>query len=165
MDIHNYLIEQEGKNWTEFVSSWGFLLPESFKIWMVNRFGDMVLVLKDGSVHFFDVGVGTLRPVADNREHFCTLVDLDDNADNWFLITLTDECVAAGILLAPNQCYSFKIPPILGGEFAVQNVAPTDLAVHYSFMADICRQAKDLPKGTRVKIVVDRPPAQSSRGS
>jgi hypothetical protein len=161
MNVHDYLIEQEGKDWNGFVSDWDFLLPSSFTIWFVNRFGDIVMVLDDGSVHFFDVGVGTVERVADNREHFCELMDLNDNANNWLMIPLTDACVAAGLTLGTNQCFSFKNPPILGGKYTVENVAPTDLAVHYSFQADICRQVKDLPDGTKIRVVVGVPNAAS----
>ena len=153
-NVQDYLIDQEGKNWNEFVSDWGFLLPASFTIWFVNRFGDMVLVVEDGSVHFFDVGVGSLRRIAASREDFYIQIDTDDNANEWLMMNLTDDCIDAGLALAPNQCYGFKVPPILGGEYSVENIAPTDLAVHYSFHADICGQAKDLPDGTKVKIVV-----------
>ena len=73
------------------------------------------------------------------------------------MIKLTDACVAAGLTLGPSQCYSFKNPPILGGAYSVENVWPADLAVHYSFQADICKQAKDLPDGTKVKIVIGKP--------
>lgn len=157
IDIHDYLIEQEGKNWNEFMSDWGFLLPASFTIWFVNRFGDVVLVVEDGSVHFFDVGVGTVERIADSREHFLILVDEDENANAWLMMDLADACVAAGIGLGPNECYGFKIPPILGGEYALDNIAPINLAEHYSFLADICMQTKDLPDGTKVEIVVQSP--------
>jgi len=157
MDIHHYLIDQEGKDWNSFMADWDFLLPSSFTMWLVNRFGDIVMLLDDGSVHFFDTGIGTLDRVADNREHFCELVDLNKNANNWLMIPLTDACVAAGLTLGPNQCYGFKNPPILGGEYSVGNIWPVDLAEHYSFQADICGQVKDLPSGTKVKIAVMTP--------
>lgn len=162
MNIADYLIDQEGKDWNEFMSDWGFALPEPFTIWLVNRFGDIVAVFDDGSVHFLDVGTGVIERIADSCEHFISLVDQDNNARGWFLIDLVDQCVAAGFVLNDNQCYSFKVPPILGGQYSVQNVAVTDLAVHYSFMADICRQAKDLPNGTKVRIVVGPKPAPST---
>ncbi len=163
MDINNYLIDQEGKDWNSFVADWDFVLPSSFTIWLVNRFGDIVLVLDDESVHFFDVGTGTVERVADNREHFCELIDDEDNAKNWLLINLTDACVAAGLTPGPNQCYSFKAPPILGGKYEVDNVAPTNLAVHYSFQADICRQTKNLPSGTKVRIVIGTPDGEANK--
>ena len=87
---------------------------------------------------------------------FADQIDLGDNANNWLMIPLVDRCVAADIRLGPNQCYGFKIPPMLGGEYTVENVYPTDLSVNYSFIADIWRQTKDLPVGTKVRIVIDR---------
>jgi hypothetical protein len=43
---------------------------------------------------------------------------------------------------------------MLGGEYDVSNIEPTDLSVHYSFLADIWRQIKDVPDGTSVRVVI-----------
>ena len=43
-----------------------------------------------------------------------------------------------------------------GGDYSVANGVPTDLAAHYPFPGDMFRQTKDLPEGTRVKVVVLR---------
>ena len=53
------------------------------------------------------------------------------------MIPLVDDCVAAGMTLAADQCYGFKIPP-----------------VHYGLLADIYKQTKDLPHGTPLKAVI-----------
>jgi hypothetical protein len=154
MLLTDYLIEQQGKDWAELLSEWAPPLPRSFTVWMVNLFGDVIAVFEDGSVHLLDMGCGTLERLADSRNHFCDLADRKDNASNWLMIPLTDACRAAGMVLAESQCYSFKVPPILGGDYNVENVAPCNLSVHYSFMADIARQTRDLPDGTKVEIVV-----------
>lgn len=57
------------------------------------------------------------------------------------------------MLLSPVRTGSGLRPQILGGEYPVSNVEPTDLSVHYSFLADIYRQTKDLPEGTRISGV------------
>jgi hypothetical protein len=154
MNIQDYLIDQHGKDWSEFLSGWSDLLPSSFTLWLVNRFGDVFTVFEDGSVHMLDVGTGVIERAADNRDHFTTRLDENDNAGNWLMIRLVDQCVATGLKLEHNQCYSYKVPPILGGEYAVGNVAPMNLTAHYSFLADIYRQTKDLLDGTRIKTVV-----------
>jgi hypothetical protein len=120
---------------------------------MVNRFGDLFTVHEDASVNMLDVGTGRLTRLADSRDHFCSLLDVGDNANNWLMIPLVDDCVASGLVLAANQCYGYKVPPILGGEYQVSNVEPTDLSVHYSLLADIHRQTKDLPDGTSIRAV------------
>ncbi|UWZ84184.1 DUF1851 domain-containing protein [Occallatibacter riparius] len=154
MLLTDYLIEQKGKDWTELLSDWVPPLPSEFTVWMVNLFGDVFAVFEDGSVHLLNLGTGVLERLADSLDHFCDLVDQDDNADNWLMISLADACRQAGLVLSATQCYSFRVPPILGGSYEVENVAPCDLSVHFSFMADIVRQTKDLPDGASVHLVV-----------
>ena len=154
MNIHDYLIDQQGKNWSELFSDWGSLVPHSFTLWLVNRFGDAFLALDDGSIHMLDVGGGSFKRVADSRDHFASLLDVEDNADNWLMIPLVDACVAAGMTLGAHQCYGYQHPPLLGGQYTVENFEPTDLSVHYGFLASIFEQTKDLPDGTRVRVVV-----------
>lgn len=157
MDINRYLISQAGKDWRALLSDWYKILPASFTLWMVNRFGDLFVVLDDGAVHMLDVGIGRFKRLANNRDHFASLIDIGDNAKNWLMIPLVDACVASGIILGPNQCYGYDIPPILGGQYELGNVSPTDMAVHYAFLADIYRQTRDLPEGTPITgVVFDR---------
>ena len=153
MDINDYLISQAGKDWSDLLSGWREILPESSTLWMVNRFGDLFTVHEDGSVHLLDVGAGQLTRLADNRDDFCSLIDVAENANNWLMIPLVDACVASGLTLGPSECYGYKVPPILGGEYQTNNVEPTDLSVHYSLLADIYRQTKDLPDGTSIRAV------------
>jgi hypothetical protein len=156
MNIHDYVIDQGRKDWPKLLADWRTLVPGAFTLWIVNRFGDAFIVLDDGSVHMLDVGIGQLTRRADNREHFAQLLDVDGNANNWLAISLVDACVAAGMQLSPTQCYGYKVPPILGGDYRVENIEPTDMSVHYSLLADIYQQTKDLPHGTRVNVVISK---------
>jgi hypothetical protein len=138
------------------------LQPE-FTVWMVNRFGDLIVVPEDGSVHYMDFSVNELRRITDSQDDFCTKIDQGDNADDWLLIPLVDACVAAGMRLLHNQCYSFKIPPVLSGKYEIENIAPLDIEVNYAFLADIHRQIKDLPDGTKINLVSFEDRALKSR--
>ena len=96
MNIHDYLIEQSGKDWSELLSGWLGVLPTSLTVWLVNRFGDVFAVFEDGSVHMLDVGTGVMQRLADSRDDFATRIDAGNNANNWLMIPLVDQCVAAG---------------------------------------------------------------------
>jgi hypothetical protein len=154
MNVQDYLIDQDGKDWPELLSGWTPPLPESFTIWFVNRFADLAVVFEDRSVHLLDVNIGTVKRIAADREEFIRKIDLDDNANNWLMIPLVDSCVSAGMVLHEDQCYAFKLPPILGGEYSVENIVPTNLSINYLFMADVCRQTRDLPDGTKISTVI-----------
>jgi hypothetical protein len=154
MNISDYLIDQSRKDWQDLLSGWAEILPSVFTIWLVNRFGDVIAVLDDGSVHLLDVALGTFERIADSRDHLTDLADAGENANNWFMIPLVDQCVTAGLVLGPDQCYGYKIPPLRGGEYAAANVAPISIPEHYAFLSDLWRQTKDLPEGAPVKLVV-----------
>ena len=156
MNIQDYLLDQADKDWAALLSGWD--LPETFELWMVNRFGDAFLVFEDGSVHVLDLGACALNRVADNREDFARKAA--NSAADWFMMPLTDACVASGMIPGASQCYSFKVPPVLGGAYELANVTLTDLAVAYSFAADIHPQVKDLPDGTKIKVVIGKKPGE-----
>jgi len=159
MELSNYLIDQRGKDWSKLLRDWCPPLPSSFTVWLVNRFGDVFAVYEDGSVNMLDVGQGTVTRLAADREEFATRIDLDGNAEDWLLVDLVDQCVAAGITLNEDQCYGYTIPPIFEeGKYEVKNVYPLSLAEHYSVLADMYRQMKDLPDGSHVKVVVTNVP-------
>ena len=149
MDVMDYLIDLEGKDWAELLSGWRFLLPQSFNVWLVNRVGDVFAVLPDESVHMLDVGRGTFERVADSCDDFVTRIDQDDHANTWMIVSLVDACRKAGMTIGPNQCDGFKIPPMLGGSYEVENMEPTDLSAHYSLLGEICEQTRDLPRVTK----------------
>ena len=53
----------------------------------------------------------------------------------------------------PGKCLSWKLPPALSGEVAVENLEVTNLAVHQHVSAQIHEQLKDVPDGTTIKFV------------
>jgi hypothetical protein len=158
--VADYLIDQGGIDWPKALASWGWLLPPQFTVWLVNRFADLFLVLPDGTVHLLDVGAGTLSKVADSRDDFCAKIDAGDNADQWLLILLVDKMVAAGVALRPGQCYGFKTPPVLGGEYAVANAGPLPVADYLGAYGSLHEQLRDVPDGSQVVLEVANRPAE-----
>ncbi|HKE96163.1 MAG TPA: DUF1851 domain-containing protein [Povalibacter sp.] len=140
MNIHDYLIAPSGINWTRLLQDWTPPLPSGVTVWLVNRFGDVVVVSPQGTVHRLDVTAGTYTEIARSREHFAQLLDVAGNAEAWLRVALVDACRKAGTNLSPGQCYGFKVPPTLGGKYEVANIVPTALDTHYSFQAYVCKQ-------------------------
>jgi hypothetical protein len=151
--VHDYLIDHAGFDWPQLLAGWARLLPSEFTVWLMNRFGDLFLVYPDGSVHLLDVGAGSVDRIADGRSDFLTRIDQDDNANQWLMIPLVDEAVAAGLRPGPGQCYGYKVPPVLGGEYTVENTSVLPIAEHYGFHAELHERIKDLPDGTEIQIV------------
>src|SRR5262245_12666298 len=159
MRVHDYLIDHAAFNWPELLKEWTWLLPNEFTVWLMNRFGDLFIVLNDGSVQMLDIGGGSLTKVADSRDDFCTTIDMDDKANDWLMIPLVDRLVDAGMKLETGKCYHHKWPPIVGGEYTVENTAVIDIAEHLGFYGSIHEQLKDLPDGAKVRFeIINAPP-------
>jgi hypothetical protein len=158
VDLHDYIIDQEGFDWANLLSEWSWLLPEVLTPWIVNQLGDIVLVREDGTVSFFDVGGGRVEQIANSREDFITKIDVSNNANDWLAIPLVDGLVKAGLSLRQQTVYGFKIPPLLGGKYELENFEVTDISVHYGFLGDLYGQMKDVPDGARVRVKITNKP-------
>ena len=154
MKITDYLIAHESIDWRSCLEDWAWLLPDSYTIWLVNRFGDLIIVLDDESVHLVDVGAGTITELAKSREDFIQKIDDHGNAEQWLLISLVDSARSATLAIGDHECYSYRIPPILGGDYSVANLEVCDLSVHYSILGQICKQTQGVTDGTRVHIKI-----------
>ncbi|MFN0053025.1 MAG: T6SS immunity protein Tdi1 domain-containing protein [Planctomycetales bacterium] len=154
ISIADYLIDQTGIEWPQVLASWSWLLPPKFTLWLVNRFADMFLVLPDGTVHRLDVGAGTLTKLADSQDDFSVKIDEDDNANQWLMIPLVDKMVASGAVLGPGECYGFKTPPTLGGDYTVENAGPLPVWDYLGAYGSIHEQLQALPDGSQVVLKV-----------
>src|SRR5438552_7886727 len=99
MNIKNYLIDHSRIVWADLLDDWRWLVPSTAKVWLMNRFAELVLLLDDGSVSYLETSGGKLRNIARDKTDF----------------------TVAGMVLGANQCYGFILPPTLGGQYEVAN--------------------------------------------
>jgi hypothetical protein len=140
MVVTDYLIDPEGKDWNHLLGYWTPLLPASFRLWLVNKLGELFGTDANGAVHRLEVGTANISRIAMDRTDFARLIDVRANAELWLRISLTDACRSSGMRLAVDECYGFKIPPPLLGKYAASNLIPVKLDSHYSWLAHINRQ-------------------------
>jgi hypothetical protein len=111
MELSNYLIDHSSLDWQPALKGWSWLLPEELTVWLMNAFGDLFIVLDNGSVHRLSTDGGQLEKLAESREHFEELMRENDNKSNWLLIPLVNKLVSSGKQLEPGKCFGYKIPP------------------------------------------------------
>ncbi|HUE72143.1 MAG TPA: T6SS immunity protein Tdi1 domain-containing protein [Pirellulaceae bacterium] len=166
LSVDDYLIDQRGFYWPKLLESWAWLLPGEFTVWLVNRYAELFLVLPDGTVHWLETDGGSFTKVAESRDDFSAKIDEDDNAKNWLMIPLVDRCVAAGLTLGPGQCYGFKYPTILGGDFTVENTGVLAIGDYLGSRGSIHEQLRDVPDGQQVILeIVNRPTSRLPGGT
>ena len=69
------------------------------------------------------------------------------------LVSSLGDIFQGGLRLARGQCFSYRLPPMLGGVWEPANFEPTDLSVHFSILGQVCRQVRALPEGTPVSSI------------
>ncbi len=131
MTIQDYLIDHPHFDWPKLLVRWIWLLPPQFTVWLMNRFGDLFLMLPDGSIHLLDVGAGTLTKLAESQDEFCRKIDEGENANTWLLVPLVDRLVAADVRLQAGQCYSYRTLPVVGGKPTPDNTLVLGIVEHY----------------------------------
>ena len=140
MNIHDYLIDPRGKDWHKLLAYWSPPLPPDAAVWLVNRLGEVLFATTDGAIHRLVVGTGAVERLAPDRTTMARLLDVRENADAWLRIGLVDGCRRAGMQLTPDECFGFKVPPALLGEYSVSNLQPTNLYSHYSWLSHLAKK-------------------------
>ncbi len=118
----------------------------------ISVLGDIFLLGNNDAVYWLQTDSGDLTKVADTLEQYEQFLNDEEKVDNWYLPSLVEKLLAVGKTLKENEVYSYKKPPIIGGEYSVENIEPTDMSVHFAFSGQICEQIANLPDGTKVNI-------------
>lgn len=136
----------------EIRAAWGWTGLQPREVVRENEFGN--LIIKDDEGRYWRLCPEELKctVVAQNR------AELDRLAlDPWFLhdwnarplVRLARETCGA---LTEGRKYTLKIPAVLGGEYAAENLATIELRDLVLASGDIAQQIKDLPEGSHVHL-------------
>jgi len=153
VDINDLIKDITKIDTKDMLSEWKWLLDNQKEILLVSSMGDMFLLSNDNAVYWLDTGMAELTFVAETVEEFQTLLNNEETINNWLLPGLVIQLVEAGVTLSEDQVYSFKIPPILGGDFSINNFEPTNMSVHFSILGQIHKQIWDAKDGTKIDRV------------
>ncbi len=140
----------------DILSCWQWQVGNMNAIVTISCLGDIFLLGRDQAVYWLQTDSGELTRVAESFEQYQQLLGDAEKIDEWFLPLLVEKLLIAGKHQKENEVYSYKILPVLGGEYSIGNIEPTDMSVHFAFSGQICEQIKDLPDGTKVNIKFER---------
>jgi hypothetical protein len=139
----------------DVLSCWTWKTADMKTVAAISVLGDLFLVGKDDAVYWLQTDGGELTKVADDLQQFEQYLYDVEKIHNWFLPSLVEQLITAGKTLKESEVYSFKQMPVIGGEYSVDNIEPTDMSVHFAFTGQISEQIKDLPDGTKVNVKFD----------
>jgi hypothetical protein len=139
------------------LSAWRPIVPVAAQPFATNLFGDAFFADSTGVVHMLSRSAASSEKISSSVEDFRGRLEEDE--EGWQLRPLADACTSAGKILGDGQCYAFVTLPLLGGDYAVENVYVSSWAEWFELTADIYGQTKDLPEGAQVRINVGSKPA------
>jgi hypothetical protein len=114
-------------------------------------FGEQ-FAINSGRVYRFDPETGGVEAVASSLEEWSALIL--DNYETETGYPLAHEWHTLYGSLPQGQRLLPKIPFVLGGDYAIDNLYPLDAIEGMKLRADIWRQIKGLPSGTQVKLKI-----------
>ena len=148
------IVSLTGVDVDHMLEHWRWLLPTSYRPKFATALGDLFLVDADGRVTWLDVGRGTLEIVAEGEDAFESAATIADNLVDWFGKVLVDALRAAGNVLGPGECYSYRTLPLLGGRYEPQNFTKYPVARHFRVWGPIHEQLRDVPDGSGIRIEI-----------
>lgn len=140
-------IDFDGLDTDSLLADWRWLVPMELCPVQMTKFGDWFFRGPAGQVYMLDLIEGELSQVADTIEEFNELIDEDEKRSEWYLDGFVFRCHEEGLHLSPQQCYGWKIHPLIGGKFEFENIQMFDLLVYQTLMGQLLRQWKALKPG------------------
>lgn len=137
----------------DVLESWRWLTGPDCQPLLLTAMGDLFVIRPprfphQEAVFFLDVVRGRLDQVASSYAELRELLIMPERVQEWLLPDLVATLRQNGVTLEAGQCYSPKLPPVLGGEMEPSNLKACDWRVHLDLMGQIHKQGKDLPAGT-----------------
>ena len=137
MEIQNLTINSENYKAEDLLRSWYWLCDsEQLEIAMITKLGDAFLIApQTGEILFLDTLDGELEVIADSVDQFKALLNDSDFVIDYFSIELLAPILE--LEMPENTVYSFKKPPVLGGEVSSENLELFDVQTHFDDMGEL----------------------------
>ncbi len=96
--------------------------------------------VNNGQVWWLDSGGGEFSQLAETPEDFNELLADKEFVIEYFAVQMVGDLIKSGKSLSHNQVYSLTKPWLLGGEYKIENIEPTDIEVHFSLTGQVAQQ-------------------------
>jgi hypothetical protein len=120
----------------------------------INAFGHLLVEDQDGAVWRITPEMLSCQRIASSRDEFAKLLAASDFKRGWEMERLVDIATSALGTPPEGRCFCFRIPPVLGGPYELENIGTISLTELISFAGDLGSQIKDMPDGKKVRLVV-----------
>lgn len=117
---------------------------------IASPFGDVFLQSPDGPYWVLSLLDGSFEQCASSAAELQEVLDTEDGQDDFLLGGLAMAAWRAGHVPGSDEVLAFKIPPVLGGTFKVENIEVMDFVVIANLSGQLHRQLDGVPPGTAI---------------
>ena len=130
---------------------WRWLIGPTKQPVLVTALGNVfVRDTQDDTIHILDAGPGTLQQVAACLDEFRKRLRDREFVTEHFVPVIVVRMREREQFLQPGQLYGFKKAPPLGGEYAADNLEPTDIDVHFALLGQIHQRSHKTPEDAAI---------------
>lgn len=129
--------------------SWQWIELEGLEPWFATAFGDVFLVGDDG-VYWLDIVAGVVSHAFGSAEDAQRRLATDEGMDEFLLAGLAFAAAEAGLSPGDDEVLAYKVPPVLEGEFEVDNLVVAPFIDTVRRAGELHDRIKDLPEGAEV---------------
>lgn len=103
---------------------------------------------------FLDTLEGKLKKMPQTKEELKKLLSTDEGMDLYLFSGFVDRAIREGMALVEDECYDFKINPIVGGPVNYSNVGKMSFLVALHLRGQIHDQVRHMEPGTKISKFV-----------
>ncbi|PKP19145.1 MAG: hypothetical protein CVU05_12010 [Bacteroidetes bacterium HGW-Bacteroidetes-21] len=145
LDKEKYLLPAGQFDYAKLLTEWKWLTGEEVRIIALTKCGDVLLRDIDNNLVFLDTGYAYLTNISDDYHDFLdknlSMETLEQILQNEIIDHLED----CGLKLNSDEVYSFKVLPVLGGEYDENNMFPMNIYEHFNETGKAQFKIKDIP--------------------
>lgn len=130
----------EGMDCNSLLSEWNWLVSPDYHAIMIGIFGDWIFGARDGSLWHLDLLEGQFHKVAEDFNEFNSRKRDVKYLDDWFSANWANIALDNGLVPKTGECLGWRVPPVLGGAFSLENIQVFSLAVYQSLTGQLFRQ-------------------------
>lgn len=136
----------------EIRQSWGWTGIKPVEIVGENDFGNLIIKDEDGGYWRLCPEDCYCQVIAANRSELDALVIDPAFQEDWRMTALVHSASSKCGPLTDGQKYCLKIPGVLGGAYADDNLGTAPQIELVRFSGDIARQMTQLPDGAQIRL-------------
>lgn len=141
MTLNDLTVNFSHLNRDALLNDWEWLLKGKFLPILISASGDaFVQHVENGGIWWLDTGGAELSEVAESPEQFNEFLTDKEFVVECFAVQMVGDLIKSGKVLSNGQIYSLTKHWLLGGEYKLSNIEPTDIEVHFSLSGQIAMQ-------------------------